>query len=70
LHLILPSRKSYSEFKAVTSKKSQFGQVRAGNFLALRMAHDILHLRQLVALKWAYPDREVAPFRVRYAGEW
>ena len=47
-----------------------FGTIRAGDFLASWVAHDVLHLRQLVELKWAYLVRAVEPYAVRYAGDW
>jgi len=47
-----------------------FGQIRTGDLLAAWTAHDLLHLRQLVELHWAWMQKEVAPFDVRYAGEW
>jgi len=47
-----------------------FGEIRAGDFLASWAAHDVLHMRQLVRLKWAYLVEALAPYDVRYAGEW
>jgi len=47
-----------------------WGQLTAGDMLASWLAHDLLHLRQLVELHWAYTVRQVEPFSVRYAGEW
>jgi hypothetical protein len=47
-----------------------FGEITAGDMLASWLAHDVLHLRQLVELQWAYADRLVQPYDVRYAGEW
>ena len=42
----------------------------AGDLLASWVAHDLLHLRQLVELKYAYGRRQFAPHAVEYAGEW
>jgi len=44
--------------------------VTAGDMIAAWVAHDILHLRQLVELYWAYTSHSVQPFQVRYAGDW
>ena len=43
---------------------------RAGNILASWVAHDVLHQRQLVELKFAYTRNALAPYNVEYAGEW
>ena len=34
------------------------------------MAHDLLHMRQLVELLWAYTIEELKPQSVEYAGQW
>jgi len=47
-----------------------FGRIRAGDFLAAWVTHDVLHMRQLVELRWAYQKMEAAPYDVRYAGVW
>ncbi len=47
-----------------------FGEIRTGDLLAAWVAHDLLHLRQLVELRWAYTLKAAEPFDVRYAGEW
>jgi hypothetical protein len=47
-----------------------FGPIRAGDLFGAWVAHDLLHLRQLVELHWAYTNRAVQPYTVRYAGEW
>jgi hypothetical protein len=47
-----------------------WGTVRAGDMFAAWVAHDLLHLRQLVELQWAYTNRELKPFETIYAGEW
>ena len=41
-----------------------------GDMAASWLAHDILHLRQLVELHWAWMQQAVAPFAGDYAGEW
>jgi hypothetical protein len=46
------------------------GMVTAGDMLAAWVAHDLLHMRQLVELHWAYTTKELAPYSVEYAGGW
>ena len=48
----------------------QWGPVPAGDLLAAWLAHDQLHLRQLVELHYAWTREAAAPFDTRYAGEW
>jgi hypothetical protein len=50
--------------------QAPFGTIRAGDFLAAWVAHDVLHIRQLTASKWKYLVQEMEPYSVRYAGEW
>ena len=50
--------------------EAPFGRIRAGDILAAWAAHDVLHLRQLVELKWAYLVQVAEPYGVRYAGIW
>jgi hypothetical protein len=50
--------------------KAPFAEIRAGDMLASWVAHDLLHLRQLVELHWAYTNRQVQPYGTRYAGLW
>jgi hypothetical protein len=47
-----------------------FGKFAAGDILAAWVAHDLLHLRQLVELHWAYTLQAAQPYQVNYAGEW
>lgn len=44
--------------------------LRAGDLLASWVAHDLLHLRQLVELRYHAASLAARPFDVRYAGEW
>lgn len=53
-----------------TACEAPFGRIRAGDIMAAWVAHDLLHLRQLIELRWAYLIRDVEPYEVRYAGEW
>jgi hypothetical protein len=46
------------------------GRMRAGDMFAAWIAHDLLHIRQLVELHWAYTEREFQPYHTLYAGEW
>jgi hypothetical protein len=45
-------------------------ELRAGDLLAAWVAHDTLHLRQLVELRYALTARHGAPYSLRYAGDW
>jgi hypothetical protein len=53
-----------------TACEAPFGSIRAGDIMAAWVAHDLLHLRQLIELRWALVGREVEPYGVRYAGAW
>jgi hypothetical protein len=46
------------------------GAICAGDMLAAWVAHDLLHMRQLVELHHAYLLWQAAPYSTRYAGEW
>jgi hypothetical protein len=50
--------------------QAPFGAIRAGDLLAAWVAHDVLHMRQLVELKYTYLVRAMEPYRVKYAGDW
>ena len=43
---------------------------RAGDVLASWVAHDILHQRQLVELRYALAKAALSPFDIQYAGDW
>ncbi len=47
-----------------------FGAISAGDMFASWVAHDLLHIRQLVELHWAWTVHALAPYSVEYAGEW
>jgi hypothetical protein len=47
-----------------------FGPIKAGDLLASWVAHDNLHTRQLVELRRSRLLRMVAPYSVKYAGDW
>jgi hypothetical protein len=46
------------------------GKFHAGDMLAAWVAHDVLHLRQLIELKYFLVGELVRPYSRRYAGEW
>jgi hypothetical protein len=46
------------------------GRISAGDIFAAWVAHDLLHMRQLVELHRAYVVHLVAPYQVDYAGPW
>jgi hypothetical protein len=50
--------------------QAPWGEITAADLLASWVAHDLLHLRQLVELRWFVTTRELEPHRVVYAGEW
>ena len=45
-------------------------RLRAGDLLVSWAAHDLLHLRQLVELHYAWHKTQSAPYEVEYAGDW
>ena len=47
-----------------------WGHLNAGDMLASWLAHDLLHLRQLIELRYALTSEGSRPYRVEYAGEW
>lgn len=49
---------------------SPFGSMSAGDMFAAMVSHDLLHLRQLVELHWAYTTDQLAPYQNGYAGDW
>jgi hypothetical protein len=53
-----------------TTYPAPWGPIRAGDLAAAWLAHDVLHLRQLVELRWHHLAAEAAPYDVQYAGPW
>lgn len=45
-------------------------RLSAGDMLAAWVAHDLLHIRQLVELRYAYLKSQFSAYDVSYAGEW
>jgi len=58
------------EVEWAAGHQAPFGWIRAGDILASWVTHDVLQIRQLVELKWAYLAQAVEPHGVRYAGVW
>ena len=50
--------------------ETRFGRMRAGDMFAAWVAHDLLHLRQLVELQRAYALELLASYEPDYAGPW
>jgi hypothetical protein len=53
-----------------TTSPTPWGQITAGDMFAAWVAHDLLHLRQMVELHYAYTVQHIQPYSVIYAGEW
>jgi DinB superfamily len=49
---------------------SEYGSVSAGEMFACWVAHDNLHIRQLVELRRARIETITKPYPIEYAGEW
>jgi hypothetical protein len=48
----------------------RFGSMAAGEMLAAWLAHDLLHIRQLNEIRYAWLAAMVKPYAVDYAGDW
>jgi hypothetical protein len=53
-----------------TTHADQYGSVTAGEMFASWVAHDNLHIRQLVELRRARIETITNPYPIEYAGEW
>lgn len=53
-----------------TTYTSQYGSVSAGEMFACWIAHDNLHIRQLVELRRSRIERITKPYDIQYAGDW
>ena len=53
-----------------TTVPAPWGEVAAGDMFAAWVAHDLLHLRQLVELRYAYLTKDAQPYSLQYAGDW
>jgi len=49
---------------------SQFGSMKAGDMFASWIAHDNLHIRQLVELRHLKIEDITEPYEIGYAGDW
>ena len=47
-----------------------WGSLKAGDFLVSWLAHDLLHLRQLIELRYGITANSFPPYNLDYAGEW
>ncbi|QRN82634.1 DinB family protein [Chloroflexota bacterium] len=47
-----------------------WGGLSAGDMLASWLAHDLLHLRQLIELRYTLMEESCLPYSVEYAGGW
>jgi len=47
-----------------------WGTLSAGDVLAAWLAHDLLHVRQLVELRYLITKKASQPFQLDYAGKW
>ena len=52
------------------SHTSQYGTMKAGDMFASWVAHDNLHIRQLVELRRLLIERLTKPYDIEYAGDW
>ncbi|MBL8131765.1 MAG: DinB family protein [Anaerolineae bacterium] len=50
--------------------ETPFGGLSAGDMLMAWLAHDLLHQRQLIELRYLYLRQNADPFHVGYAGDW
>ena len=53
-----------------TTYASQYGSVSAGEMLSCWIAHDNLHIRQLVELRRLRIENITKPYSIEYAGDW
>jgi len=49
---------------------SQFGSMKAGDMFVSWIAHDNLHIRQLVELRRMKIENITQPYEIEYAGDW
>ena len=53
-----------------TTYTSEYGSVSAGEMFSCWVAHDNLHIRQLVELRRAHIENITKPHDIHYAGDW
>jgi anaerobic selenocysteine-containing dehydrogenase len=61
---------SISNVDLETIHNSDFGAIKAGEMFACWVAHDNLHIRQLVELRRKYIERMSGTYNIQYAGDW
>ena len=50
--------------------EAPFGEITAGDMFVSWVAHDLMHLRQLIELQRFYLVEQAKPYRLDYAGDW
>jgi len=50
--------------------EAPFGDITAGDMFVSWVAHDLMHLRQLVELQRFYLEEQAKPYHLDYAGDW
>jgi hypothetical protein len=50
--------------------QADWGSVRAGDIFAGWLAHDLVHMRQLLEHFWAFTTQQCVPYSTAYGGEW
>jgi len=53
-----------------TTHTDEYGSVTAGEMFSCWIAHDNLHIRQLVELRRARIEKITQPYPIEYAGDW
>ncbi len=53
-----------------TTYTSEYGSVSAGEMFSCWVAHDNLHIRQLVELRRLRIEKITQPYSIEYAGDW
>ncbi len=53
-----------------TTYQSKWGAMKAGDMFSSWVAHDNLHIRQLVELRRARIEKITQPYPIEYAGDW
>jgi len=59
-----------SDSNRATTYTSPYGSTNAGEMFACWIAHDNLHIRQLVELRRTRIENITKPYDIEYAGEW
>jgi len=62
--------KGLSQTDWETTYTSEYGSVKAGDMFASWVAHDNLHIRQLVELSRMKIENITKPYEIEYAGDW